>query len=254
VTFSDSTIVKLINERFEVAWEAVAPVRIVNFDLGGGRSLRGTISGEMALYFCTPDGKVFDILPALHSPAATRLAMEEALAFYESVDGKVTSKACRKFHQERLDKGQNKRFPIIRQDQDQVGRLISMQKTREGIQKSKDAINEAEDGATGTMRSLASKSLLPASNNTENITIVRPGGRGYYRWEVDQRFTSKAAWSITPQSDRSRGRTLEEVPPSLKTPDEWSKELFETILQQPLIGGETTYDSNSLEAIRIIGE
>ena len=35
----------------------------VAFDLGDGRTVRGTVSGEIALYFCRPDGKVFDIVP-----------------------------------------------------------------------------------------------------------------------------------------------------------------------------------------------
>lgn len=251
MTFSDAKVVKLINDRFELAWEAVAPVRIVNFDLGEGRSLKGTISGEIALYFCTPEGKVFDILPALQSPAATRLAMEQALTFYDSVDGKITNETCQKFHQERLTKVISTKFPIVLQPIPSE-QTTSWQETRKGLQKGKNTISEAEDESTEMMRRLASKSLVPAIANPENITIVRPGGRGYYRWEVDQRFTNKTTWTIPPHSNTNTGQNASA--PALKTPNEWSKELFETILQQPLKGGETTYNSDSLGAIRIISE
>ena len=83
MTFSDSRIVKLLSDDFIPVWEAVAPVREVTFDLGDGRSVSGAVGGEIVIYFCTPEGKVFDVLPALQSPAATRLAMKRALEFHK---------------------------------------------------------------------------------------------------------------------------------------------------------------------------
>ncbi len=61
----------MLKEDFIPVWEAVAPVRTVTFNMGEGRTLKGSVSGEIAVYFCDPRGKVFDILPALQSPAAT---------------------------------------------------------------------------------------------------------------------------------------------------------------------------------------
>ena len=65
MTFSDNRVVRLLKEKFISVWTSVAPVQTATFDLGGGRSVKGTVGGEIALYFCRPDGKVFDILPAL---------------------------------------------------------------------------------------------------------------------------------------------------------------------------------------------
>jgi hypothetical protein len=100
VTFSDSRIVKLVDEHFTPVWESVAPVKIARFELGDGKSVRGTVGGEIALYFCRPDGKVFDILPALHSPKVTLEAMQEALAFYRQTH--ATEEAVRAHHTGKL--------------------------------------------------------------------------------------------------------------------------------------------------------
>lgn len=87
MTFSDSHIVKLLQRDFIPVWESVAPVKTVIFDLGEGRSFKGSVSGEIAVYFCTPEGLLFDILPALQSPAATLAAMKGALEFYQTHQG-----------------------------------------------------------------------------------------------------------------------------------------------------------------------
>lgn len=79
MTFSDSRVSKMLKEDFVPVWESVADVKTVTFKLGEGRSFKGSISGEIAIYFCDVDGVVMDILPALQSPAATLLAMKEAL-------------------------------------------------------------------------------------------------------------------------------------------------------------------------------
>ena len=81
----------LMND-FIPVWESVAPVRTVTFDLGEGRKLKGSVSGEIAIYFCDTDGKVFDILPALQSPAATLVAMKEAKRFYGEMEKVVIKK------------------------------------------------------------------------------------------------------------------------------------------------------------------
>ena len=79
----------MLKADFIPVWESVAPVRTVTFNLGEGRKLKGSISGEIAIYFCDTDGKVFDILPALQSPAATLIAMKEAKRFYGELEKAV---------------------------------------------------------------------------------------------------------------------------------------------------------------------
>ena len=100
MTFSDSRVVQLVKDSFVAAWESVAPVSIGVFDLGDGRTVRGVMSGEIAIYFCRPDGKVFDILPALQSPHVTYWAIRNALDFYRETG--AAEEAIVRYHREQL--------------------------------------------------------------------------------------------------------------------------------------------------------
>src|SRR3712207_286240 len=80
-------------------WETAAPVQVAVFDLGDGKTVKGTVGGEIAIYFCRPDGKVFDILPALQSPKRTLEAIREALAFYDRTG--AADAAIGAYHRER---------------------------------------------------------------------------------------------------------------------------------------------------------
>ena len=54
-----------MSEEFECAWESVRPVPRVMIDFGDGRSLERTLHGNVVTYFCTSDGRVFDLLPGI---------------------------------------------------------------------------------------------------------------------------------------------------------------------------------------------
>ena len=236
----------MLNNDFTPVWESASPVRTVTFDLGEGRSLKGTVSGEIAIYFCTPAGKVFDILPALQSPAATLGAMTEALAFYKEQKGNPTPEAVIEYHRKRMMKAAGSHFD---EDSPFFQRLA---RSRLGIIERENAINEAVDAATKDMRYMVFSKTF--STGTQDITVVEPGGKGYYLWELDRRFTNQGAWTtdenLSPIELLKQGR----IEIALKTPEEWKKEVFESVLQQKLEGGEVLYDSSSLKAIRIIGE
>lgn len=290
MTFSDSRIVKLLKNDYVPVWESVAPVREVTFDLGEGRSVKGTVGGEIALYFCTPQGMVFDILPALQSPAATRQAIENALAFYRKHHGKPGVKAIADWHRARMRKTLEivwkdhpdkfrKAYPHIEKLQ---ARQIYPQAKR-GEDKREAYIRSALDDATRDMRVMAmSKVAVMPSRKNQVMTVVEPGGRGYFLWQIDRCFLgmlplaesnrSKGKRSgddavrktdisdlldggrgafikrITDKNERVRVRQWNSLP---KPPSAWKHLLFEGILYQPLKGGKVTYDSESLEAISI---
>ena len=66
--FSHEAVAGYLNANFECAWESVRPVPQVDIDFGNGRRLHRTLNGNIATYFCTPEGRVYDILPGLASP------------------------------------------------------------------------------------------------------------------------------------------------------------------------------------------
>lgn len=78
--FSNNEIVKVLEDNFECAWESVRPVPRVEIDFRNGTRLTRTLNGNIATYFCTPEGKVYDLLPGLVSAdeflSRTRLAID----------------------------------------------------------------------------------------------------------------------------------------------------------------------------------
>lgn len=164
MTFSDQRVIDLVKTGFVACWESVADVRTATFDLGGGKSVTGTTGGEMAIFFCLPDGTVFDVLPALHSPQAVHGAATEALALYDRLRAsKDHSTAIREYHQRGLAV-----TPVVAES---LKRQVYRDRQKTG------------DAATRDLtRMLMSKSgvRLP----TESIVVVEPGGMKLYRRQV----------------------------------------------------------------------
>jgi hypothetical protein len=85
VLFSNDRIVKLLDDSFECAWESVRPVPRVEIDFGGGKRLSRTLNGNIATYFLTPEGRVFDLLPGLVEPAELIARAQAALALHARI-------------------------------------------------------------------------------------------------------------------------------------------------------------------------
>ena len=100
-------------------------------------------------------------------------------------------------------------------------------------------IAEASDEATRDLRILTGSKALAVTRSEGTITVVEPGARGYYRWQVRRGLTG---------IDAKKGDAR------LKTPQQWERHIFEKILRQPLGGGKFKYNSESLEAMSIIEE
>ena len=256
----------MLKEDFVPVWEAVAPVRTVTFNLGEGRSLKGSVSGEIAIYFCNAKGKVFDILPALQSPAATFNTMKKAKKFHTElvkinpagVEKRKYIDTIEDFHRTRMKGMAARKYDTltktgieILKNPEKVPAATIFPNSAKGESKREHYINAAVDKATRDMRIMAlSKSGFVGPRNQDAytdgaITVVEPGGRGYYLWQIGQIFHD-----IYPEGHHPRvGPDL--LGFRLKTPDQWKKILFESIFKQELKGGEVEYDSDSLEAINV---
>jgi hypothetical protein len=81
VLFSHPDVVRLLNERFECAWETVRPVPKVTIDFGDGRVLERTLMGNVATYVTRADGGVLDVVAGIVAPEEyeRRLARAERL-------------------------------------------------------------------------------------------------------------------------------------------------------------------------------
>lgn len=85
--FHDKTIAAAINSRFEPTWEKVREVPRVEIDFGNGKKLTRTLNGNVATYFVTPEGGVFDIVPGIVSPAEYATRLDRALGQFNQLSG-----------------------------------------------------------------------------------------------------------------------------------------------------------------------
>ena len=204
MTFSDSRIIELINSNFVAVWESAAPVKTATFDLGDGRSVKGTVGGEIALFFCRPDGAVFDILPALQSPAVTRQAIEDALAFYEETGATVD--ATRGHHRRQLQLA------------------LAADLAPGAMPHKKTLADRSRPGTPGGSRALAEMSMSKTGMVTpdESVIVIEPGGLDLYSNPIRRAFTD----------------ALTLVPPA-----KWKEFVFEEVLGQKLEGGDYRFNS-----------
>jgi len=282
VTFSDSRVSKLLQDKFVATWDSVAPVREVTFDLGEGRKVTGTVNGEIAILFCDHNGKVFDILPALQSPAITLRAIKTAAAFYSKHKGQITQKNVTAYHRERMKKVAGARYDTLRKQgklifNDDVLQLDGSDvfpKSKKGEDKRDKYINAALDDATRDLRvmAMAKTAALPQRHGDqligEAMTVVEPGGLGYYQWQIDAAFLGKTPNGLTREQtypedafpvakrDLTGNQPATPIFPrrwgsTLKNPVQWRNLLFLGIFKQELKGGKVEYNSESLEAISI---
>ena len=76
--FANAKVIEAVERDYVAAWQSVAPVRVDDFDLGDGTMVRAAWGGNIALYFCTPEGEVLDVLPGLHDPTTVVRELERA--------------------------------------------------------------------------------------------------------------------------------------------------------------------------------
>jgi hypothetical protein len=99
--YSDDAISKILREQYVLHWHSVREVPRVTIDLGGGRIIRQTITGNSAHYLLDADGAPLDLLPGLYSPAAFREQLERWTNLYRTLGGENREAVLRWYHQER---------------------------------------------------------------------------------------------------------------------------------------------------------
>jgi hypothetical protein len=98
--YSDDAISTILRDKYVLHWYSVREVPHVTIELGGGRVIRQTITGNSAHFLLAADGTPLDVLPGLYSPAAFREQLERWATMYESLPaGDDRAEALRGYHQ-----------------------------------------------------------------------------------------------------------------------------------------------------------
>lgn len=96
--YSDETIASILRDDFILHWHSVRPVPQVTIDMGDGRTIRQTVTGNSAHYLLDADGNVLDVLPGLYSPKAFRAQLEAWLELHRAYDPET----LRAYHERRV--------------------------------------------------------------------------------------------------------------------------------------------------------
>jgi hypothetical protein len=104
--YSDESISRLMRDGFVLHWHSVREVPRVTIELGGGRVIRQTITGNSAHYLLDANGAPLDMLPGLYSPAAFRDQLERWITLHRT----LTPETLNAYHRERL------RFTTVQAD------------------------------------------------------------------------------------------------------------------------------------------
>ena len=100
--YSDDAIATILRDQYVLHWHSVREVPRVTIELGGGRVIRQTITGNSAHYLLNENGMPLDVLPGLYSPTAFRGHLEEWTTLYRRLSRGTDIDALSRYHAERL--------------------------------------------------------------------------------------------------------------------------------------------------------
>lgn len=76
--YANKEVSQYLRENFVLHWETVRPVPKVTIDMGDGRRIECTLTGNSAHYVLDPQGRPVDVIPGLYGPRAFLAALQPA--------------------------------------------------------------------------------------------------------------------------------------------------------------------------------
>jgi hypothetical protein len=87
VLYANADVSRALRERFVLHWKSVRPVPKITIDMGDGRVVQRTVTGNSIHYVLTADGEVVDGIPGLYGPAAFLREIGEAQKIVARCEG-----------------------------------------------------------------------------------------------------------------------------------------------------------------------
>jgi len=85
--YSNAEVSRYLRANFVLHWQSVRPVPRITIDLGDGRKIERTITGNSIHYILDADGRPVDALPGLYGPQAFLAGLARALAIARQTTG-----------------------------------------------------------------------------------------------------------------------------------------------------------------------
>lgn len=85
--YSNPEVSAQMRDDYVLHWSSERPVPVVSIDMGDGRTLRSTLTGNSAHYVLDAEGRPLDVIPGLLMPRAFGAALQSGADLHASVDG-----------------------------------------------------------------------------------------------------------------------------------------------------------------------
>ncbi|MFI4859517.1 MAG: hypothetical protein ACIAXF_02425 [Phycisphaerales bacterium JB063] len=76
--YADETLGNTLRNDFILHWQSVRPVPVITIDMGDGRIIRRTITGNSCHLVLDPQGRPVDVIPGLYGPRAFEAQIDKA--------------------------------------------------------------------------------------------------------------------------------------------------------------------------------
>ncbi|MEO0475967.1 MAG: hypothetical protein AAF085_08385 [Planctomycetota bacterium] len=99
--YADSGLSYFLREKFVLHWKSVRPVPVITIDMGDGRTIKRTITGNSAHYVLDSNGRVFDCIPGLYGSGTFSLVLANTYHFVSELadkDDALFMKAMHAYH------------------------------------------------------------------------------------------------------------------------------------------------------------
>lgn len=106
VLYADGQLGQTLREDFVLHWQSVRPVPIITIDMGDGRIIRRTITGNSCHLVLDPQGRPLDVIPGLYGPRAFEEIVSKSRAIAEITRGMTDDRrqaTLNQYHQQQAD-------------------------------------------------------------------------------------------------------------------------------------------------------
>ena len=97
VLYANGEVSAALRERFVLHWQSVRPVPKVTIDMGDGRVIERTVTGNSVHYVLDSEGRPVDAVPGLYGPKAFLRVLEEAERAARGAAAEKTDEARRSY-------------------------------------------------------------------------------------------------------------------------------------------------------------
>lgn len=78
ILYANAGVSRMLRENYVLHWKSVRPAPLLTIDMGDGRRIKRTITGNSIHYILDPEGNVVDALPGVYSPQAFLSALKRS--------------------------------------------------------------------------------------------------------------------------------------------------------------------------------